>query len=433
MAIVSIVFSIIIAVLFLKITKNIYNAATIFCGYWGILVFLNYLSLDGMHKPSELTYSYIFLGIFGFTIGCILALLRTKRINVKVRKGEPNYFLLKIACVIIIAYCLYRISLIVVFLAQGYSWGEIRLMHGIAGDSGEGTLKGGTFSQILHDWCVAPLLYLLAPTLVIDLFIGKREKQFSIMAIVAMILYSVSTVSRAIWSFLILYAICVMIICKGKYQLPKKVKKWIRRIPIFIVILFLIIVFITQQRSADSEANIILNMYAYLAGGISLMDIYLQSPISNMCTYGFFSMYGFVQPIFFVLNYLHILDYPQAILDTIQIKDALEVYIPISDHITMNAYSTLFYNFYLDFRIVGIFIGSMIFGLICMKMYRNFKQRQDFKSLAIYLILVQFIIFSMARIYTSLTTRALTFIWILFMFRNSLDGGLNISGEKRGE
>lgn len=68
-----------------------------------------------------------------------------------------------------------------------------------------------------------------------------------------------------------------------------------------------------------------------------------------------------------------------------------------------------------------------------MKMYRNFKQRQDFKSLAIYLILVQFIIFSMARIYTSLTTRALTFIWILFMFRNSLDGGLNISGEKRGE
>lgn len=123
-----------------------------------------------MQKPSELTYSYIFLGIFGFTIGCVLALLRTKRINVKVRKGEPNYFLLKIACVIIIAYCLYRISLIVVFLAQGYSWGEIRLMHGIAGDSGEGTLKGGTFSQILHDWCVAPLLYLLAPTLVIDLF-----------------------------------------------------------------------------------------------------------------------------------------------------------------------------------------------------------------------------------------------------------------------
>ena len=276
----------------------------------------------------------------------------------------------------------------------------------------------------MHDWCVAPLLYLLAPTLVIDLFIGKRDKQFSIMAIIAMILYSIATVSRAIWSFLILYALCIMIICRGKYQLPNRVRKWIKKIPILVFVLFLVIIFITQQRSDNSEANILLNMYAYLSGGITLMDIYLQSSISNIYTYGFFSLYGFLQPIFFILNFFHILSYPQPIYDVLQIKDILEIYIPISDHITMNAYSTLFYNFYLDFRIIGIIMGSLIFGFICMKFYRNFKERGDFKNLVIYMILIQFMIFSMARMYTSLTTRALTFVWIIIMFKQSSDGGL---------
>ena len=196
------------------------------------------------------------------------------------------------------------------------------------------------------------------------------------------------------------------------------------------MLLFVIIIFITQQRSEDSEVKIFLNMYAYLAGGITLMDIHLHSFLANIHTFGLFSTYGFIQPIFFFLKIFKIMDYPQALLNVSTIKDNLEVFIPISDNITMNAYSTLFFNFYSDFGVEGIILGSLIFGYISMRIYRNFKLYRDFKSLVIYLVLIQFMIFSMARIYTSLTTRALIFVWVIFFFKRSKTGGITLSREK---
>lgn len=47
-----------------------------------------------------------------------------------------------------------------------------------------------------------------------------------------------------------------------------------------------------------------------------------------------------------------------------------------------------------------------------------------------YLVLIQFMIFSMARIYTSLTTRALIFVWVIFFFKRSKTGGITLSREK---
>lgn len=430
MAFISILFSLGLAFFFFKVTNNIYNAGTIFLGYWSVLIFLNKLALDNLYKVSETTYTYIFLGLVGFTIGAFLAIAKKRNVS-RNKAGEPNYFLFKIACIIVIVYCLYRITIIITFLAQGYSWGDIRMMNGIAGDSGSGTLKGGTYSQIIHDWFVAPVIYLLAPTLIVDIFIGKRDKKLSILSICAIVLYSLSTVSRAIWSFLILYSLCILIICRGKYQIPKKIKKWIKKIPIIVVLLFLIIIYITQQRSEDSDAKVLLNMYAYLAGGITLMDIHLHSFLADIRTFGLFSTYGFVQPFFFFLRIFNIMDYPQALLNVSIIKENLEIFVPISDNITMNAYSTLFFNFYSDFGVAGIVIGSLIFGYICMRIYRNFKLYRDFKSLVIYLVLIQFMIFSMARIYTSLTTRALIFVWIIFFFKRSKTGGIEISTKKR--
>lgn len=429
MAYVSILFSLGLAFFFFKATNNIYNAGTVFLGYWSVLIFLNKLALDNLYKVSEMTYTYIFLGLVGFAIGALGAIAK-KRNDFGNKAGEPNYLLFKIACIIVIIYCLYRITIIITFITQGYSWGDIRMMNGIAGDSGSGTLKGGTYSQIIHEWFVAPIIYLLAPTLIVDIFLGKRDKKMFILSICAIILYSISTVSRAIWSFLILYSLCILIICRGKYQIPKKIKKWIKKIPIFVVLLFVIIIFITQQRSEDSEVKIFLNMYAYLAGGITLMDIHLHSFLANIHTFGLFSTYGFIQPIFFFLKIFKIMDYPQALLNVSTIKDNLEVFIPISDNITMNAYSTLFFNFYSDFGVEGIILGSLIFGYISMRIYRNFKLYRDFKSLVIYLVLIQFMIFSMARIYTSLTTRALIFVWVIFFFKRSKTGGITLSREK---
>ena len=161
-------------------------------------------------------------------------------------------------------------------------------MHGVAGETGEGTLKGGTWSQIIHDDFVAPWVYLIAPTFVVDLILGNRNKKFILLSLTAMIFYSISSVSRAIWGFLILYLIIILVMFLRRKNISPKVKKWLKRIPIFAVILFGVIIAITKSRSETSQVNLVYNMIAYLTGGIQLFDIHMQEPIADIRTYGFF-------------------------------------------------------------------------------------------------------------------------------------------------
>jgi oligosaccharide repeat unit polymerase len=91
----------------------------------------------------------------------------------------------------------------------------------------------------------------------------------------------------------------------------------------------------------------------------------------------------------------------------------------------MNAYATLFYDFYMDFGYIGVALLSFLFGYLCMRSYKYYKRIGDMRSLVLYLILLQFIMFSMARIYTVLATRALSLLWLLIMFKkeeNSING-----------
>ena len=53
-----------------------------------------------------------------------------------------------------------------------------------------------------------------------------------------------------------------------------------------------------------------------------------------------------------------------------------------------------------------------------MKSYKYLKSTGDIRSLVLYLILIQFIVFSVARIYTGLSTRALSIVWLLFVFKS---------------
>lgn len=406
-----------LAIFFYMWTRKVYNAGTIFLGYWAIITFLAALSLDGARPIRQSTYGLILLGLTSFAAGCFFCITTKHKpqVNSEYNFQVRDYRLLELACVVIIIYCLYRVTIIASFLADGYSWGSIRMMHGIAGAAGENTLKGGTWSQVLHDYFVGPCIYLLAPLFAVEMFLGNRDKKFLLLTFVSMVLYSVATVSRAIWAFSILYLTIILVAFIHRKDIPQKIRKRLKMIPIFGVALFGVIIIITKSRSESSQVNLMYNMLAYLSGGINLFDIHLQEPIADIRTYGFFSLYGFIHPIFFALNYLGILKYPGVFNDISNIKLQLENYVQISNHVNMNAYSTLFFNFYNDFGIFGVFLGSFLFGYFCMLSYVYFTRKKDVRTLVCYLILIQFMIFSMARIYTIYTTRALSLVLLLFL------------------
>ena len=394
--------------------KDILNPASVFLAYWGIVVLFAYLQLYEMRETSERAYTYIFIGMIFFAIGALLVdeLKFSRKSNVF--KYNINYVRLNMASMIVIVYSIYRIVLISKLLIRGYSWWSIRLMA-TSGEGGAGTLKGGTISDVLYSFVVSPLIYLIVPAIFTELFVGKRKVSSMILSFTAMITYSIATVSRSLWAFSIIYIISIVLLYKRKYVVPEKVKKVMKVAPIIIILLCIIINKITIMR--NNEADILTNAYAYISGALPLFSIHLEEEISNIRTYGMLTFYGFLNPIFFILNYLHIMPYPKAFLDAKLVKDNLETFISISPHINMNAYATLFYDFYIDFGVIGIAIMSFLFGMVCMKSYKYFQEQNDQRSLVLYLILLQFIIFSVARIYTCYATRALTLVWLPVLFK----------------
>lgn len=417
---ITVIFTALLALFYLFKTKRLYNSMTIFMGFWMLIIVLSSLQLDGMKEVKQRTYAYIFIGLASFALGSIISefLVRHKKEKTEFNFELPKYVygFLYIAIGIIILYSIYRMTLIFKFYQEGNTWREIRNMHGIAGEGGQGSLRGGNYSIMIHDLIVAPLVYMVLPAAVIEFFVGKRNKWLIGLSVLAILFYSLGSVSRAVWVFAILYIGIIMVIFYFNKSIPKSSTKVLRAIPIILLVLILIVFGITMMRSGDSSVNLKYNALAYLTGGVSLFDMHLDGFASTIRTYGVFSLYGFLYPVFFVLHYLGIMRYP-LLVDRVQyIKLYLEEFHKLSDHITMNAYSTMFFNFYSDFGVIGIILGSAIFGIAAMYAYQNFIKNQDFRTLLIYLIVVQFMLFSMARIYTSLTTRALSFIWILFIF-----------------
>lgn len=410
--IIIVVFSVIGGVFFWRKKKNFCNPASVFLFEWALVVYLSSLQLYNLIDISSKAYLFVLIGVVSFFIGSLFG------DNLRLKKGigrvyKIDYTRMNIASIIIILFSLFRILFIVKLLSGGFSWWEIRLMS-TSGEGGIGTLKGGNVSVFLHDCVIAPLMYLIVPTLFAELLVGARNKKFILLSLIAMTCYSISTVSRAVWAFSVLYILFIVLFYRKKYSLSKKVKRMMKY-GIFIIVLLCVIIYkITLMRNV--EADIFANMYAYIVGCMPLLTLHLNEAISSIRTYGAMSLNGFLYPIFFVLNYLHIYSYPDAFVDAQFVKESLEVFMPLSPDITMNAYVTLFYYFYIDFGYLGIALGSFVFGYLCMKSYKYLKQNGDIRSLVLYLILMQFIVFSVARIYTGLSTRALSVVWLLFLF-----------------
>ena len=427
MEIFCVVFALSMALFFYAATKKIYNPGTIFLGFWSVSLLLSALRLDNASEVGQEAYIYILLGLVFFALGAFVYYTLDKKpvLREEYRLEISDYRLMEIACVLVILYSLYRVALVVTFLSEGYSVWEVRVMHGIAGESGADTLKGGTVSQLLHDLIVAPCVYLIAPVFAVDIIAGKRNRRFAILAILAITLYSMGSISRSVWVFLILYLGIILLVFYKKQDLSPSVRKWIKRIPLFALAIFAVVLWITRSRSSDSEVNLLYNALAYLSGGIKLFDVHLGEKIADMRTYGAFSLYGFVYPVFFVLNYLGILPMPQAFTDVTYIKQQLETFVRISDHVSMNAYSTMFFNFYNDLGVPGVILGSFLFGLFCMMAYKAFLRYKNIRAFTCYLILIQFMLFSVARIYTIYTTRALSLVFLLLLLPK--DEGKRIS------
>lgn len=380
-----------------KKNETIAAPEVLFCVEWSFISFLASLRLFGLYEVSWMTWMIALAGSLSFLFGASFG----KRIIVKYSINEEmenvDVFLMSKKCfwfflIIMTIYVLYDFSQTYQYLAAGYSLGQIREasvgMSEIVGYN----RRTGALAEYIE--IIIGVMELLVVASGITYFISDVKKNYKMILGVLFFetLYALTNGGRYGLAYIIIETLVGYFIyksIKGQMQisLPKAVKRWMKRILVFIISMILII---TLMRGAETS-ELIQKYYRYICGNMVFLDLHINK-LNEMgyWSFSYAGLYGFWSIILPVLNSLGI-TYPENYLETITKVMDTQTFQKIGDNLVTNAFITPFYHIYADFRWVGLVIGMFIFGSIAGNIYKKARYYADGEHIAYYLILAQMI------------------------------------------
>lgn len=369
----------------------------LFCVEWSFISFLASLRLFGLYEVSWMTWMIVLAGSLSFLFGISFGKRIIVKYSISEERENADVFLMGKKCfwiflIIMTIYVLYDFSQTYQYLAAGYSLGQIREasvgMSEIAGYN----RRTGALAEYIE--IIVGVMELLVVASGITYFISDVKKNYKMILGVLFFetLYALTNGGRYGLAYIIIETLVGYFIyksIKGQMQisLPKAVKRWMKRILVFIISMILII---TLMRGAETS-ELIQKYYRYICGNMVFLDLH----INKLNEMGYWSLsyaglYGFWSIILPVLNGLGI-NYPENYLETITKVMDTQTFQKIGDNLVTNAFITPFYHIYADFRWVGLVIGMFIFGSIAGNIYKKARYYADGEHIAYYLILAQMI------------------------------------------
>lgn len=383
----------------IKTEKNIYNPLTIFSSIWLIISIFNSFKLYGLYPTSNKAFILLILGMLSFTIGFYLSKYKLKKKTEPKKKQEKNitinWYIVRILIFIgIILTGLLSIK-VLTLLFTGTPYSSIRGMYYSYGDSIPLIPNNTLFT--LYDWTTSSLIYALTIVNVVGIFYCKEKDKKSIIGmIIFYILYIFSCSGRTTLINLLL-SLAILTIINYK-NINKKHKKNI--IITFAVITF-IIFGITTIRTINQSNDSINNAYSYFSISMPMFSFWVDYiDTNNWITYGYATIYGIYLIIQKLVKVIFGYKFPNAELLFQMMNKPQSAWIPMFESTSerFNAYTTMFYNFYLDFRIPGIIILTMLYSFVISKIYQKvIKKEKNMILTYIYIILLLGLINSFIR------------------------------------
>lgn len=404
----------------------ILNPITVACFIWSIILPLSSSELYGVFVPSDKTYLVIIVGFSSFLIGAFVGSTRSRFVlskdNLSVGYLQPkyrvNYTFVHIICLISIGYYLFQLVIVVRLLTSGMSYYSIRQ---IAVGSGENVLNSSTLIAQLKGVIAYPTTYMMIALLPVELFFGKKNKIIIFEAIVLMVMFVLTSGGRSVILWFAVYVIAIFFFYKKQHpdfaiKVGRKYKKYII---ILLVLLFIFMLYITKSRKGD-EVDLVRELYIYFVVPMTHFSHYIDVVDgSGVYGMGISSFYGFLYPLFYLLRLLRIFHgYPEFILNVHYMSfEMMERGYPVGGGINMNAFVTMFYQPYLDGRIIGVVMIMLIFGFVCSRAFVNAYYRNNIRALLVYILFLQKIIFSVVRFYFTQSTQAICIVFAILAIR----------------
>lgn len=403
------------------------NPVTIFFGEWTVILFLANLNLYSIIPASNYIYGYILVGCICFAIGFYLVRIQPFRIVFYTNgkklgntfSGDLNKKVVYPIIVVTIIFLLIDSAQSIVSLVQGNSLEVIRKY------SQEGMQYGSNrFINAIRILVTTPMSYIVMPLATVEFFKYEKNRFIIFSAVIISILRVIGDGGR---SPLIFFGLC-FILCyfyqsKGRIK-RKKLKKAKNKLVIkkksiiFLCVLLLGIVLLYQITLSRSGANTIRYTYYYFAMEPIMFEKWaLRTDQAGLMGFGRASFNGFLFPLFYLISSIFQIGYPKGWR---QIYDIIELVgtdwqVITSTGLSANSYASVFWNLYLDGRILGIIVGMFIYGIFVANIYQKVINFKNEKNLSIFCLTMlglfysfQFIIFE--NIYYSLAFLALEFL-----------------------
>lgn len=408
-----------VLVFYICIKKDLLNANVYFLGIWFLSLFLAKLHLYNMMDISKKSILIIGIGLLGFVCGNTSVFRNKQSIKLEpvIIQEKNNYVFNKtIIYIILIVSLLFNIFMsmtVVSLLKSGVSYSLIRdALYGYSGINE--TIFKSTFSNTFFSWIDMPFTYVIVPIALTSIFERKYNRLFLVLCVIDIILFTFATSGR-----MLIFTIVVQLFLLLKYykiNVSKKTLKQIQKLIIFSIIVLIVITVMRQKESSGIDSQVS-SYYSYFSINVPLMSYWVDYVDQyGIKSYGNAFFKGILALINFFLNKLDI-STPLYIYTDQIINLTQSNWIEIFPKNWYNAYVSLFFYFYIDFGIPGVFIGSLVYGKIANYTYRHACIKREKKYLLVYLVLIQTMISSTMRWQLGSSTYILTIFLIMLCLR----------------
>lgn len=404
----------------IKRERNFANPLTLFSFVWALVFLFSSMQLYTLDAADYQTYFLLLLGTISFILGCLIAksikvqrwtlgkhakgkdcLLKTSLLRYKV-----VYFLLSI-CIVY-----YLVSFFFVFShLDVYNLGNVQS----ALQEENIVFKNSKIVSALALLVIFPLTTAAPAIAAADMWYGRKDKFLMIEICCLLLLRTLSSANRSGLIILFVYLIVLGLLKQsltGKnVGNVKKNKKIVTRAFVVGAVIFSVL---TISRGAEIFRNIYCNF-----GMPPMMFEMWQTDVDarNWIGYGTASLNGFLNSFFYVLKnafFVDIIpDVVKKMYDVIVLTDVEWKY--IGSRLRANAYVSMFWFFYLDFRMIGIVLGSVLYGFFVTFVYEKLKKNPSSRVASMYCLVIYGVMFSFVRFQFAMGAYSLALMYIVFL------------------
>ena len=399
-----------------KKNRFILNPLSIFSAIW-LIVVLCAFTHGKLNRPQDDTVLMLITGTLAFSVGSIVAQNSKKRIykfkSLKTTVDGTRYvlrynviYILSVICILAYLYNLFE-------LIKRVGSGNLGLIKLYLQTNENGRTSWlNAFYYLLVD----PLTVAIPICAIADFIFGEKDKKLFVLAVVLTIVKTVTNATRSTIGILVVYfAVGNMMYIKMKgydVGLKKFIRKRKKQIFISCFVAIIAFVYMTVARGLDVWDN----LWTDFALPTSLFEYWKKMVDNqNIHGYGLGSLHGFLYPIFYFGKNIFKIPIPKYVETIHTLTNDTESFVWASNTVTANAYVSIYWYFYTDFRFAGILVGLFVIGYFAEKTYCNTLYYKGAKNYAIYCFFLHMVIFSIVRMPFTIVSSALGFVFVVFV------------------